>query len=282
MSTATLTRKPVRKSHAPAEPVPEIDWAALLEIALTAPGDVGNTYNRFYSYSFTNQMLLLMQGVNEPVATFKRWQSMGRQVQKGSRAKWIVRPVVITKRDEDGAPILDDKGNPQAYRRFKGVRCLFTVSETEGDELPPPVELPEWSTETMRETLSITRVAFENLDGNIQGYSSERQYAINPAANSATSTEFHEIAHIVLGHTSHPEDYRLHRGVWEFQAEATAYLTMHALGISDEAVATKQRGYIQHWIDKQQLEERDIRPVFAAVQTILAAGRPQASMDEES
>jgi len=39
-----------------------IDGAAIIESALTAPGNVGNTYNRFYDYSFLNQMYLWKQG----------------------------------------------------------------------------------------------------------------------------------------------------------------------------------------------------------------------------
>ena len=41
----------------------EIDWAALLTQALTLPGQMGNTYCRFYQYSFLNQLLLMAQGV---------------------------------------------------------------------------------------------------------------------------------------------------------------------------------------------------------------------------
>jgi hypothetical protein len=48
----------------PYEQSPEqraINWAKIIETALTAPGNVGNVYNCFYSYSFLNQMYLRMQ-----------------------------------------------------------------------------------------------------------------------------------------------------------------------------------------------------------------------------
>jgi hypothetical protein len=48
----------------PYEQSPEqraINWAKIIETALTAPGTVGNVYNCFYSYSFLNQMYLRMQ-----------------------------------------------------------------------------------------------------------------------------------------------------------------------------------------------------------------------------
>jgi hypothetical protein len=36
--------------------------------------------------------------VREPVATYKRWQAIGRQVLKGSKAAEIVRPITITRK----------------------------------------------------------------------------------------------------------------------------------------------------------------------------------------
>src|SRR5580765_1291337 len=101
-----------------------IDWPTLIETALNTPGSVGNVYNRFYEYSFLNQMFLRMQGVNEPVATYKRWQTLGRQVLRGSKAHAIIRPIVIEKKNEQGET--EDK-----MLRFKPVNCLFTVSQTD-------------------------------------------------------------------------------------------------------------------------------------------------------
>lgn len=245
----------------------DIDWAALIETALTAPGGVGNTYNRFYNYSFMNQMLLLMQGVQEPVATYKRWQSMGRQVLKGSKAKAIVRPLVIEKKNEAGA--LESK-----KVLFKPVKCLFGVSETEGAELPP-VEIADWDLPTALDTLDIKEMPFTALDGNTQGYSYERYYAINPVAVAPTKTMFHEVGHIVLGHTSAEQipQYATHRGVMEFQAEATAYLSMNELEQLTDDQAYESRGYIQHWLQTDRPPDTAIRQVFSATDTILKAGR---------
>jgi hypothetical protein len=43
----------------------DLDWQAMIETALTALGRMGDTYNRFYNYSFMNQLLQLKQGVRE-------------------------------------------------------------------------------------------------------------------------------------------------------------------------------------------------------------------------
>ncbi len=243
----------------------KLDWPALIEVALSAPGSVGNTYNRFYNYSFLNQILLLMQGVNEPVATYKRWTELGRQVQKGSKAKQIVRPVVIKRKAET------EGEEDSTFMRFKAVPCLFGLSETEGEALPM-VEPVGWDLNTALEVLDIKRVDFAHLDGNVAGYSTERKVAINPVATDPLGTMFHEIAHVVLGHTS-TENQEQHRGLGEFQAEATAYLAMHELEELSEAQASESRGYIQGWLRDKRPPDAAIKAVFKATDTILRAGR---------
>jgi hypothetical protein len=76
-----------------------------------------------------NQILLLMRGVREPVAAYERWRSIDRQVLKGSKAAEIVRPITVTRKNDDGEV-------ESTFTRFKSVRCLFTYSQTEGEELP--------------------------------------------------------------------------------------------------------------------------------------------------
>lgn len=249
-------------------PTRDIDWGQLIETALTAPGNVGNTYSRFYEYSFLNQMYLLMQGVREPVATYRRWQAIGRQVLRGSKAKEIVRPITIKREDEDG--------NERIFTRFKPVKCLFTYSETEGEELPP-VEVPTWSLPRALDKLEVRQVPFEELNGNVQGYSRGREFAINPVAVNPLKTTFHELGHIVLGHTAPAqlEEYRQHRGIREFQAEATAYLSMNELEQLDDESASQSRGYIQEWLHgHDKPSDTAIRQVFVATDMILKAGRP--------
>jgi antirestriction protein ArdC len=258
----------------PAEATRSLDWPKLLETALTAPGSVGNTYNRFYTYSFLNQMYLLMQGVCEPVATYKRWQSLGRQVVKGAKAAEIVRPINIKRERDDGEEV--------RITRFKPVKCLFGYSQTIGEELLA-VEPPGWDLDTAHQRLDVRRVPYQLLDGNTQGYSLGREYAINPVAVHPVKTTFHEIGHIILGHTTEDqlEDYQQHRGVREFQAESTAYLTTHELGVLDETAASVSRGYVQGWLRDQRPPDPAIRQVFTATDTILKAGRP-ATIGEEN
>ncbi len=244
-----------------------IDWQKLIEEALTTPGNMHGIYDRFYNYSFFNQIYLRMQGVREPVATYNRWQEVGRQVVKGAKAKEIVRPILAKNRVENGEeePVL---------LGFKPVKCIFTLSETEGPELPP-LELPEWDEETALAKLNVRRVRFDVLNANIQGFSQGRDIAINPVAVNPRKTLIHELGHIMLGHTMRDATPEIasHRGLKEFEAEGTAYLTLKELNQLDEQTAEISRGYIQNWLDNDRPPDHSIRRVFGVTDRILKAGR---------
>lgn len=236
----------------------EIKWNDLVNKALTIQGSLGNTYNRFYSYSFGNQILLMWQGVVEPVATYKKWQELGRQVKKGSKAKAILQPVI--NQDETGETEI--KG-------FFMRNCLFGLSETTGDEIKLP-EIQKWNKDTALKNLKIKEIPFKRIDGNVQGYANKNGIAINPTAVNPMKTLLHEIAHKVLGHTDNQE---MHRGIKEFQAECSAYLLMIELELSTWQELSTCRAYIQDWLAGNKPTDQEIKQVFHAVEKILKAGR---------
>jgi hypothetical protein len=176
--------------------VSTIDWRATLTEALDAPGSLGNTYTRFYNYSFLNQVRLMMQGTREPVATYNRWVELGRQVRKGSKAKVVLAPVMVSRDAKDG------NGKRQILIGFRDSRTVFGFSDTAGDELPP-VALPGWDVETALAALKVDRVTFDMIDGNVQGFSFQddngRHLALNPTAAYPAKTLLHELAHLTRG-----------------------------------------------------------------------------------
>jgi hypothetical protein len=245
----------------------EIDWAKVMETALTMPGDVGNIYNRFHTYSKHNQVHFWEQGIREPVAKMKLWNALGRMVIPGSKAYEVYVPIFAKK----------DKNDPDAepvYLRSIPVRRVFTYSQTAGTELPP-VEIPEWDTELALATLGVARVQFRRNDANLQGYAKGKEIAINPFAVHPNKTLMHELGHVVLGHTTPEmiEQYEQHRGIFEFQAEATAHLTMNELSQLTDEMATHSRGYIQGWLKGERPPDKAIHEVFTATDRILKAGR---------
>ena len=245
----------------------KVDFERLMQEALTMPGQMGSTYNRFYEYSYGNQIALWMQRVEGPVATYQRWQDVGRHVKKGAKAASILRPIMRKVENDQGELSMQVRG-------FKWVRCIFGFNDTEGEDLPP-WDPPEWNTDRALGALGITRVAFDSLSGNAQGYSHGKEIAINPVAVYPFKTLWHELGHIGLGHTSGQglKEYREHRGLMEFQAESTAYLGMNELGATDQFNAGESRAYIQSWLAGREPTEKHIREVFSTVDKLLKAGR---------
>lgn len=255
-------------NKAPAE-VPEPPrMAELMTEALTAPGRLTDTYSRFYEYSYGNMLWLRQQGAREPIASYKGWQKLGRHVIKGGRAYYVLRPITVKLRDE-----LDDQGQPKTITKFKPVKGAFPYSMTEGEPLPE-VEPREWSRERALGTLGINLVAFDDIDGNKAGFSYDRNVAINPVAKYPLKTLWHEVAHVEAGHTQPGtiDQYAEHRGLFEFEAESTAYLGLHEIGEDAHMDASESRAYIQNWLGGETPPESSIRKVFKLVDLIRRAG----------
>lgn len=244
----------------------------VLETLLTVPGDVGQAYSRFHNYSPRNIAFLAMQGCPpEPVATFRKWQELDRQVQKGQKAFSILRPIQV-RLDKEGEEQGDD-ADLKMIRRFKVVRALFAYSQTAGEELPH-VEPRDWSTERALGVLGIKMMPFELYQGNVGGYASGRSIAINPLAPYPLRTTLHEMSHVEHGHTT-PENmkaYGIHRGQMEFEAEASAYVTLNALGELPNEVASVSRGYVQGWLQDERPTDQSLRNVLNVSTRVLNAG----------
>lgn len=250
----------------------EVDWRALLEQAMTMPGRLGDTYCRFHQYSLANQLLLWSQGVTEPCAPFKVWKALGRIPVKGG-ARFVRHPRPVYEKDaETGERVVK-------FVRFVLRRSTFPYSNTVGPEIEWP-ELLEWDAQRALAALDITQVPYAMIDGNCQGYSYQRNVAVSPVSKFFTKTLFHEIGHVMLGHTSDSADGEsaCSRGVGEFQAESVAYLLAHELELSEWA-PEESRAYIQHWLGDEQVTDAHIRAVFTAVDKILRAGRTPAGED---
>lgn len=239
----------------------------LVESFLTVEGDLGNTYNRFHRYSIRNLAFLAMQGCPpEPVATFNRWKELGRQVQRGEKAFSILRPIQVKLEDEE-------KEESKLIRRFKVVRALFAASQTAGEDLPP-YEPPAWSRDRAVQALDFTEIPFEQFDGNIQGYSYDRNIAVNPVAVYPFKTWAHEAGHILGGHTTEQNlaQYDEHRGIFEFEAEATALLFMKTVGATDQYNENQSRAYIQHYMRGKEPSEKNYSTILNSTGRLVEAG----------
>lgn len=264
-----------RKYNRPPAEIPEHiqnpDHNDLLDQMLTVEGSLGDTYRRFYNYTTSNMAFLLMQGCPvEPIGTYKFWPTVGRHVMPGSRAYYVQRPIMVKTGDID-----EQTGEEKKIMRFKPVKSIFPISMTEGEPLPD-LELPEWSRSRALGALSICEVAFEQMDGDLQGYSYDRNIAINPAAKYPEKTWFHEVGHVLLGHTAPDahEEYKRHRGMKELGAEAVAHLVTNELGLLTPEMASVSRAYIQTWAQGKKPSKSEVMEYFKVTDQVIEAGRP--------
>ena len=110
------------------------------------------------------------------------------------------------------------------------------------------------------------------MNGNAQGYASPaKQIAINPVAALPHKTMFHELAHVILGHTEEgqlSDDEQTPRSLREVEAESVALLCSAAFGLEGEDYA---RGYVQSWLGGASISEKSAQKIFATAAAILKA-----------
>lgn len=248
------------------------NWANMLKEVVTLKGTLSKAYSTFHNYSIGNQCLAMGQlqarGLDiAPIATYKDWQKLGRQVQKGQKALALIMPVTFNKKDAEGNKT-DEK-----MQAFILRNNWFALSQTDGDEYQPEPVLAEWDADKAAQALEITRVKYDSTDGNCQGYASGRTYAINPLAALPHKTRFHEIAHIVLGHTAEgtmTDSERTPRDIREVEAESVAYILCSILELPG---LEESRGYVQHWLTGAEISDKSARRIFSAADKILKAGK---------
>jgi N-terminal domain of anti-restriction factor ArdC len=263
-----------------------ISWAALLNEAVTKPGYIHEAYSRFHSYSAANQLWALLQCLQRsiapgPIATLPRWNELGRRVKPGSKALTLCMPL---SRKATKATIAED-GTEQpenvAYTFCVWRARWFVLAQTEGADYQPPA-IPKWNEERALAGLNIQREAFDELDGNVQGYAKPgRKIAVSPLAFHPFRTLAHECAHIVLGHTGDgdlSDSEATPRDLREVEAEAVALLCCESLGLPG---AEYSRGYVQAWGRGQTISDRSAQRIFHAADQILRAGCPAVNATEE-
>ena len=212
-----------------------------------------------------------------PINTFPGWQALGRKVKRGERALILCMPITRKARNQETTETNDENAE-RTFTSFVYKSRWFVVSQTVGEEISKP-HLPDWDSERALATLDIEQVTFNAADGNCQGYARKRQIAINPVAQLPHKTLFHEVAHVVLGHTTEADfaDTEITpRNLREVEAEAVALLCCEALNLEG---ADYCRGYIQNWLrpaigyNSDAIPEKSAQKIFHAADRILKAGR---------
>jgi hypothetical protein len=218
-----------------------------------------------------------------PISTFMGRKDKGRFVRKGEKAIVLCMPITGKRtarrsETEDGA---DPDQGAQMFTRFVYRANWFVLAQTIRQTLEP-LAIPEWDQVRALEALGIIEEPFSMTDGNCQGYARPRTIAVSPVAELPYKTRFHELAHVVLGHTSEADgglsDSELTpRSLREVEAECVALVCLEALGLPG---ADHCRGYLQSWNQQRGAEpipERSAQRIFKAADQILKAGTAESS-----
>jgi hypothetical protein len=109
------------------------------------------------SWSWRNQFIVAIHGHSE-ARGFRQWEQVGRRVQKGEKAFYILSPVTKLVVDEDTG---------EKKRLFYGVRGtpVFGYDQTEGDPLPK-IDSQDWlRTLPLREVADEWGLSVESYNG---------------------------------------------------------------------------------------------------------------------
>jgi antirestriction protein ArdC len=256
-------------------------FADLLQSAVTEPGIISAAYRQFHQYSIGNQLLAWAQCLEReippgPMATYPRWKELGRYVRKGEKAITLCQPVTVKRKAEP-----EDQGDdPDVFTRFVYRPKWFVLAQTEGEPLAE-ASIPAWDADRALAVLQVQEIPFDAIDGNCLGFARDRSIAINPVNPMPHKTRFHELAHVLLGHTSEgaqQDGEQTPRNLRECEAEAVALLCCAALDLPGVDCA---RGYVQHWWGTgNPIPERSAQKILKVADLILRAGR-EAEREQE-
>lgn len=223
--------------------------------------------SHFNNYSYRNIQLIKAQFPKATlVASGREWQKRNGWIKKGEKALYIQAPVVVTRKDSKGKPIVNpETGEKETFTYFKPVP-VFDVSQVvaqKGKELELPKALgviPEqldkaYYQNVYRSLRDISQsnnvpIRFRELGQEDGFYNRETNEIVIKKGMSyerTLSTLIHEMAHSELHNDkSLTERFagKLSRSSKELQAESIAYVVSHHLGFD---TSQESFGYLASW-----------------------------------
>ena len=211
---------------------------------------------RFHRYSFGNTLLIMRQcPAATQVASYKRWQEMGRQVRKGESAIWIWAP--CTRKVTETSETSED-GDGEARRMLSGFRPVpvFDIGQTDGEDLPEVCHLLGGEDEdgmfgrlaAVAEGMGWTVRRAPGVDGHpgANGLCEHGARVITVASARSPLQQVKSLAHEMAHALLHGPrvDYPAARGLCELEAESVAYIVAASLGLDTSAYSF---GYVAGW-----------------------------------
>jgi len=211
-----------------------------------------------HEYSINNVVLAYYQFPKlSMLAGFRKWQSLGRNIVKGSKAIKLIAPVT--------RKITDKTTNEDIYI-VKGFRYVnvFDVNQTEGENLDfghPEMVKGDVSFDKIKQISPLPVVV--KYSGTSNGNVNKDRILVAPKDNEAAmvATLIHEIAHYKLGHVGSDLD----KALKEIMAEGVSYIVTKYLGLNNE----KSYYYIRSWSSSTKELRGQGKKVISVAESII-------------
>jgi len=242
-------------------------WRAFLDFARS-----------FHTYSLNNLLLILAQNPDATmVAGFRQWRTKGRQVRKGEKAIKIIGYQERRPSNTENEAETVDEGRARVVRYFPTL-SVFDIAQTDAIEGAPLLPTDPTSRLTGDDDHGLIAPLTKHLAANGWGIHRGRLTGANGYTNpetrqvtlaegiaveQAAKTLLHEAAHIELRHIDNLDEYRVHRGRMEVEAESVAYIVA---GLHEFDTSRYSIGYITSWAgeDTALIREAASRVLTAA------------------
>lgn len=255
---------------------------------------------KFWRYSIYNQILINIQCPNATYVTgFRKWSDMGRTVNAGEKAIYILCPMFYPDKEltiltyaNTGKTEFKKVDIAEFITGFKSVP-VFDVSQTHGKELPKlEYELnTDEHPDLLKQAETVIReqginLLYKPLENGHFGYTDGKTIVINK--NISTDDKLHTIIHERLHFMKHFTEDRKNttKKQRETEAEATSYIVCRLLGIkpsksynylalynSDSKLILESLNRIDHAI-KQLFKELEIKTPEERVKQRVTAVTP--------
>lgn len=236
----------------------------------------GTVYQGMNSFNFALKSYI--RGYRDPsFMTMSQANELGGKVKKGEHCIWgfNFKPTLVLVKDEEGNPVLDDKGQKQ-YKEmiFPKPFMVFNVEQFEGLNLPkiPEIEQPDHKWTPVERAENLLKASKANISNEltclVPHYSPLADKITIPLPNqyhdaeNYYSTALHELSHWT-GHSSrlnrdfakdkHTQKYARE----ELRAEIGSAMVNMMLGIAPK-ISENNKAYIKGWIAHLKEEPKEI------------------------
>lgn len=212
-----------------------------------------------HQYSPNNSLLIAIQKPDATIVAAKSyWWQHGYKIRKGQKGIAILCPVIGRRKDDT-----DEDTEKSALRGFR-VGYVWDVTQMEPREgvdvtaishLRTSAGVPDATGLFDRLTCYLATqgitVERKRIGGGVNGYfvAATKQIVVDPDRSELAQafTLLHETAHSIMH--AEIDDYQLHRGRYEVEAESVTYVVAKALGmdVTDYSVT-----YVAGWADGEQ------------------------------